>query len=134
MATLAEIRTLVDNWKDTIGPKIVNRQNAYFATHGRYWQGIVTPGVRPDDGGSVVPNYTFKPTDQATSWADHFSGANALPGSIPAQIAIDVYDGPLGKGYTITLFITKAGRLYARTWNVGPENRDAAWADVTPAL
>ncbi len=41
--------------------------------------------------------------------------------SIPCQISVDVYDGPLGKGWTVTLRATKAGVLYWRTWNVGAE-------------
>jgi hypothetical protein len=135
MPTLAQIRTAVENWRETIGPKLVNRQDDYAANHGgRYWQGILTPSTPPDDGASVTPDWTRHPTDQAEAWIDRFSGANALGSSIPAQIRIDVYDGPLGTGYTVTLIITKGGRTYARTWSVGPEDRALPWADVTPTV
>jgi hypothetical protein len=131
MATLAQIKAAVETLKDTIGPVLVRRQNHYFSQHGKYWQGILTPSTPPDDGASVVADYTRKPTDQSESWADRFSGADSLPATLKAQIRVDTYDGPSGKGWTVTLRITKSGKTYARTWNFGPEDRDTSWADVT---
>lgn len=125
-ATIAQIRTAIENWRDTNAEKLVARQEAYAANHGgRYWQGILTPTNPPDDGGTVAADWTRKPTDQAERWADTFTGANALPANIPAQIRVDVYDGPAGKGWTVTLTGTKGGSRYWRTWNVGPETQRA---------
>ncbi len=128
-ATLAQIKAAIENFQATHGAKIVARQEAYAANHGgRYWQGIITPNAAPDDGLSVAADYTKRPTDQAERWADIFTGANALPASIPCQIRVDVYEGPLGKGWTVTLRATKTGVLYWRTWNVGPETwRATGW-------
>lgn len=121
-ATLAQIKAAIENFRDTHGPKIVARQEAYAAAHnGRYWQGIITHNTPPDDGASTPADYTRKPTDQAERWSDIFTGANALPANIPCQIRVDVYDGPLGKGWTVTLSGTKGGNYYWKTWNVGPE-------------
>ena len=105
------------------------RQEAYAANHGgRYWQGIATPSNLPDDGALVAADYTKKPHDQAERWTDIFFGADVLPTNIPAQAQVDVYDGPQGKGWTVTLRGTKNGNLYWRTWNVGPETwREQDW-------
>lgn len=130
-ATVAQIRAAIENFRDTHAAKIVARQEAYLAAKGRYWQGIITPAVPPDDGASVVPDYTRLPTDQAESWADVFSGLGALPSTVPAQISVDVYDGPLGKGWTLTVVATKAGVRYWRTWSVGPEDRATNWQSCT---
>ena len=134
MATIAQIKTAIENFRTAHGPKIVARQEAYAANHnGRYWQGIITPTVPPDDGASVAADYTKKPTDQLERWADVFKAADALPANIPCQISVDVYDGPLGKGWTVTLQGTKASKMYTRTWNVGPETwRETAWVVIDP--
>lgn len=134
MATLSQIKTAIENWRSTYGPKIVARQEAYAANHsGRYWQGSITPSIPPDDGASMVADYTKRPTDQVERWADIFKAADALPMSIPCQIQVDVYDGPLGTGWTVTLSGTKNGTRYSRTWNVGPEKWRAADWTATPA-
>ena len=132
-ATLDSIRAAIENFRDAHAAKLVAKQEAYAANHGgRYWQGIITPGTIPDDGASVAADYTRKPTDQANRWADVFSGADALPASIPAQIRVDVYDGPLGKGWVLTVSGTKSGNLYTKAWNVGPETwRAHAWQSCT---
>jgi len=131
-ATLAQIKTAIENWHSNNLTKFVSREDDYRALRGRHWQGIVTPNTLPDNGASVTADWTKRPTDQPESWADWFTGANALASSIPCQVRIDVYDGPKGKGWTMTVRFTKDGRTYARTWNTGPETwRDRDWADVT---
>ena len=128
-ATLAQIKNAIENFRATHGPKIVARQNAYAAAHGgRYWQGILTPSTTPYDGASVTADYSRRPTDQLERWSDIFVAADVLPANIPGQISVDVYDGPAGKGWTVTLVGTKAGIRYSRTWNVGPEtSREQDW-------
>ena len=80
----------------------------------------------------MAADWTKKPTDQATRWIDVFTGLDALPANIPAQISVDVYDGPLGTGWTVTLKGTKNGNLYAKCWNVGPETHRAHDWTVRP--
>jgi hypothetical protein len=130
MATIAQIRSVVETLKDAVGPVLVRRQNHYFEAHGRYWQGILTPSMPPDDGADCAPDWTCKPTDQAESWADRFSGLDALPATMKAQLRVDAYDGPLGTGWSVSLRFQKAGKTYERTWAFGPEARDAAWREV----
>jgi hypothetical protein len=105
-------------------------QSAYAASHGgKFWQGILTPATPPDETTKQrPPDLSKHPTDQSEAWEDVFKGADILPANWPAQLQIDVYDGSLGTGYTITLQASEGGKLQARTWNFGPEtHRDSAW-------
>ena len=131
MATFAQIRSAVEALKDTVGPVLVRRQNHYLVTYGRYWQGILTPSTPPDDLADATMDWTRRPSDQAESWAERFSGLDALPTTMKAQIRVDVYDGPLGKGWSVSLRFRKTGKIYERTWAFGPEARDDAWHEVT---
>ena len=134
MATVPQIEAAIDNFWANNSPKFLNRQDDYLAqVAGRcYWQGIRTPDAIPDDGIALPVDYTKHPTDQTETWADRFSGSYALPGTLQAQISVDVYDGPFGKGWSVTVRFTKDGRTYSRTWNTGPETwRERGWTDVT---
>ena len=134
MATVPQIKAAIENFWANHGAKFINRQDDYFGcVAGRsYWQGIRTPDAIPDSGAVLPADYTKHPTDQTETWANRFAGVYILPTNIPCQISVDVYDGPFGKGWTCTLIVSKAGRTYSRTWNVGPEDRARPWADVTP--
>lgn len=134
MATITQIQNAVDSWVSSNQAKLVAVQDAYYASKGRYFQGITTPAALPDDGATVVADYTKKPTDQLEKWSDVFTGGNLLPGSIPAQITIDVYDGPLGKGWAATLRFTKSLQTYRKTWGFGPEPRDTGWILEPPPI
>lgn len=127
MATLTQIQNAIDSWMSSNQAKLVAAQNAYYASHGRYFQGITTPATLPDDGATVVADYAKKPTDQLEKWSDVFTGGNLLPGNVPAQITIDVYDGPLGRGWMATLRFTKTGVTYRKTWAFGPEGGGTGW-------
>jgi len=108
-------------------------QALYFATRGRYWQGIITPDTPPDELTTAkAPVLTKKPTDQAESWADEFKGVDVLPATWPAQMQVDVYEGPKGHGYTVTLYCLEGGKKQKRTWNYGPEDwrQDKDWVTL----
>ena len=126
------LETNLDKFQSDHVAKIAAVQDAYFATHGRYWQGIETPDIPPDELTAVKsPDLTKRPTDQAEKWDDVFRSALALPSTWPASLRVDVYDGPLGKGWTLTVVATKAGVRYWRTWSVGPEDRATNWQSCT---
>jgi hypothetical protein len=97
-------------------------QEAFRAARGRYWQGVETPGVAPG-----APDLAARPTDQAESWGD-VVGPLSLPAEWDVRLRVDVYDGPAGKGWTLTA--STAGRR--RTWaGAGPEaGRATPWVDV----
>ena len=90
----------------------------------RYWQGRrqVLGTLAVDD----------KPTDQAVSWKGVGVASKAdlpdITGLEAMSIQIDVYDGPQGKGWTVTLTIAYAGTAYRRVYNRGPESyREQDW-------
>lgn len=112
-------------------PLLQKVQTVYYEAHGRYWQGILTPASLPDETTKErTPDLKVKPTDQEESWEALFKGADILPPKWPAQLQIDVYDGPRGKGWTVTLRASEGGKPQVRTWNFGPEKeRDTGkWA------
>jgi hypothetical protein len=133
MPTLAQMRTAVDNWLTNKWPAVTSRQETYFANQGRYWQGLITHLVPPahtnsTDGSKTGDRLDQGPSDQPNSrtWLDVFP--EWLSELLPATAIMDVYDGPLGKGYVATVRATHNGTLYERSQNVGPETwRTQAW-------
>ena len=81
------------------------------------------------DGEDTTPDrLSDHPTDQAASWLDQF---DALPEKFPAALRCDVYDGPGGHGYVVTVRGVLGGVTWERSHNVGPEtHRTAAWHQV----
>jgi hypothetical protein len=132
MATLAQVRTIVDDWLTARWPLFTARQDAYFLAHGRYWQGIrwATLAATPSEGADGATTLTVKPTDQAEDWVDFGLGALL---TAPCAFQCDVYDSPGGKGYVATVEVLYGGTLYTRSRNVGPEtSRTVAWHVATP--
>lgn len=128
MPTVAQVRDRVDAWLVGIWPTIRNRQIAYHATHGRYWQGILTHASQPDhntgsfqDSEPDDDRLSFKIRGQNESWKDILPEITATP--IPTAIFIDVYDGPSGQGFVATVIVKFRGELYKRRQNYGPEDR-----------
>ena len=135
MATKPQIKAAAQAFVGQQLGKIIPVQNQYF-NKGIHFQGIVTPATPPDDGASVVPDLTKKPTDQAEAWEDLFTGLTALDSPWACSMQIDVYDGPLGKGWTLTARATKDNILMSKVWSFGPEERGTDWieTDLTQTL
>lgn len=139
MPTLAQVRNAVDARLATLWTgQVIPRQTAYAGNHGgRFWQGLVTFTIsalpnNPNDANptllEVTPVLNTHPTDQAFTWID--AGIN-LEATIPMALQMDVYDGPLGKGYVGTVWGKWNGNLYSRSQQVGPETfRTLPWAQV----
>lgn len=132
MATVAQIKAAAEQFKQDHGAKFLNRQEAYLTARNINWQGIISHVTIPDDGVATAPDLTRRPTDQNERWQDVFTGANLLPATWPIAVQVDVYDGPSGKGWTITVLATKNGITYSRTWNFGPETwrEDGLWRNT----
>lgn len=128
MATLAQIRTKVDNWLTARWPTLVNLQETYFTNHGRYFQGLITHTTEPADDIDSPPNRLLvKPTDQIEHWGDF----TTLPATMPAALVIDVYNGPHGSGWQATVFVRVLDNVYMRTQQVGAETwRNSTWRQV----
>jgi hypothetical protein len=129
VALLEATRTKVEAWRYSVAAAIASRQNAYLAAHGRYWQGILTPVAVPVEAADTVPDLTLRPTDQMERWSDFLSGLTVT--TIPCSIRIDVYDGPLGQGYTVTVEVVSESSVWIRTYHVGPEDwRVRPWTRI----
>lgn len=138
-ATLSSTRLKVDTWLTNQWPTIVARQNAYYSSHGRYWQGLLTctgtNGIpnftAAADGDATMDNLNSRPYYQIESISDLFP---ALVGvSLPAAFTCNQYDGPSGKGYVVTVYVRWNGTIYRRAQNNGPETwRSFYWQVYDP--
>lgn len=131
MATLAQIRTAVDNRLAALWPTIQAKQDNYFATHNKYWQGLRTHSVIPSEGNTSLPDIgsACPPQQPGQPWPDA-----VLNTALEMALWIDVYDGPQGTGYQATVVVSVLGNLYTRTAQVGPETwRTSGWTQVTTA-
>ena len=131
MPTLDQIKTTVNNRLAILWPKVQAKQDAHFAAHGSYWQGLISHGTIPADGVESLPTIGAKaPTDQPDPWP-----AQWLNDSYPMAVKFDVYNGPLGRGYVATLYVMVVGRLFSRAVHGGDGQetwRTHAWKDITP--
>lgn len=133
MPTLAQLQAKVDSWVDTNWDSvIVATQDAYLATHGNYFQGLVTHSTPPDTqsnkyNSTTGDNLATSPHDQSETWLDVFPSVNT---PIDFSLVSNVYTGPLGKGFWLVLDVLYQGVLYRRSKGHGPENHDLAWHEV----
>jgi len=131
MPTLNQVRNKVDDWATTAWVDfILPRQQQYFEAHGHFWQGLMTHtyvpnadplGYHPEIGDLLDSS----PTDQASTWRQAFPEVD-----VPLDFALksDVYEGPLGHGFWVTLYVAYQGVVYRRIKGYGPEDHDAGWA------
>lgn len=117
------LKTKIDGRLSLMLTHLEARQEAYIAAHGRYFQGIRTHAVLPkgEIDEETPPNSRVKPTDQAEDWDDV---GILLPAKMPFALAIDVYDGPRGVGWSIRAEADYQGSLYARRVGFGPDAAD----------
>lgn len=123
--TIQIVRDRIDNWLAPRWSWLVGKQDTYFSSNGRYFQGLWThtATVEQDDVvimDEVPDNLSSKPHDQTHSWHDAVGSAfDSLP--FPCRMKIDVYDGPQGHGWIATLQVLYKGDIYIRSKQVGPE-------------
>ncbi len=102
-------------------------QASYLGAHGRYWQGLRSHAALPADGNGEAPDLSRKPTDQTESWQDV---RVPLPAAMVIATQVDVYDGPLGRGYIVAGELEIVGRRWRRAIGVGPEARSHDWEQM----
>lgn len=132
MATAAEIRQAVDTKLANLWSAIQTRQDSYFSANGRFWQGIRTHSATPADGTESLP-------DVGTAQPHYQSGAPWPTGirttALPMSIEVHQYDGPAGRGYQATVYVTIGGRTWTRTAQSGPETwRAHGWTEQAVPL
>lgn len=134
MPTLNQMRNMIDNFVTNKWSTIVARQENFRANRGRYWQGLATHSACPahasnSDGSKVGDRLNEGPGDQFSTWLNVFP--EWLSELLPACVRVDVYDGPEGQGWVLTVEAMHNGTLYRRSQNVGPEShRTKAWHTV----
>lgn len=135
MPTLTQIRARCDDFLTSRWAALVAAQEAYFQTHGRYWQGLATHDLPPDHTtaaalDTVADRLATHPTDQSETWLDFLPALQGV--SIPAALAIDVYEATQGHGFVATLYVRFNGTAHSRTQAIGPLASDynRPWAAV----
>lgn len=123
MATLAQIRTKVDNFlTDLWVNKIIPKEEAYFALHGRYAQVLISPeNVLADD----VEGAFIKRLPSDEQFPADFEFTIATP--IPASIEIHTHDRGDEHGFTAHVWIQVLGKTYHRSKNFSFGSQDQAW-------
>lgn len=126
--TPADIKNAVDARLAQLWGVIQSRQDAYFQANGRFWQGLRTHTVTPNDGNTATPTVgTRTPSDLTDPWPPAIRNT-----PIEMALQVDAYDGPLGKGYVGTVQVTIGGRTWQRSAQVGPEVwRQRGWEEIT---
>ena len=111
---------------------IQQRQAAFITNHGRYFQGLVTHTVTPQDGAETTGDrLNTHPHYQPETWAQVFPQLPALP--LPISVTVDQYETPAGElGYVATVRANLGGQEWARAQQLGPESwRQYGWTQVT---
>jgi len=112
---LREVRAVRDS--------IVAAQEKYHTKHGRYFQGLASDTLVRDLSLDLKRfNRVRRPTDQAADWVDF--GLRDI--SVRGTYRVDVYQGPGGWGYVMTVSIKANDQIYSLSRNVGPE----IWRDT----
>lgn len=153
MPTLAQVRNRVDDkLVNIVWPMIVAKQEIYkngvyteelvedvivrtytVQPHGVYWQGLKTHAIEPNHvtaqyNDTLPSELNNSPHDQAVTWTDFIPELNV---TLPAVFISDVYHGPLGQGFVISVYARFNGTLYSRSQNSGPETwRNKDWYAV----
>lgn len=137
--SLTTVRNKINDWLNPRWATLVTKQDDYFSTYARYFQGIWSHSSDLEqtdllDGDTLADNLGGLPSDQVHDWRDYLG--NTLDTlKFPCRLRIDVYEGPQGHGWQAVLQVLYKGDLYSRTQQVGPEtSRTKSWGKVIPTL
>lgn len=119
MATLNQVRQKANDKLATFWQALSTRQDAYFAKHGKYFQLLAGSELTLD--GADTAFTVVSPSDEAHvvdidyNWSD----------TVPFQIEVHEWGGPLGYGYRAIATINHEGTLYRRERD--NSNADTNW-------
>lgn len=120
----------VELWQrlQTLSPTIQTRQTTYKSLRGRYFQGLITHSVLPEDETEAAPDrLDAKPAGQLESWNDVFTN---FPATLPFAIEIHTYNDRKGnEGYIIVITLHINNRRWKRRHAFGgnPEQFITGW-------
>jgi hypothetical protein len=109
----------------------VTWQENYRAANGVYFQGLHSHrGSAPDSNTTATPTgLDDRPTDRPHALRDFWNGN--MPNRTAFALIINVYSGPQGDGWSVTVETTDNGVRMRRVLNYGPEVwREVAWEAV----
>ena len=114
-------------------PAFAAAQEAYLAAHGRYFQALSPVASPPADPDRAAPDYSRRPTDVEEGLDDF---GLPFPETLPCALRVDVYDGPAGRGWSMTITADEGGVLWERGYASGPEAavRSHGWREVPPGV
>jgi hypothetical protein len=104
-------------------------QAAYIPVNDRYFQGIQTPQVIPEDGATTAPDMSLHPSDQVADWTAF--GAT-LPAAMNFSITLNIYYGLDGKGWVSIATVVEDEKTWVKCKGFGPEDRTQDWTEVVP--
>jgi len=136
---LSDLRFRVDTWLTNHFSLLNSRQNTYKTAHGKFFQGFITHSVVPNQTDSTtndVPanQLTLHPSDQTENWTDLIPELSSE--NMAGAIKIDVYKGPTGFGWVVSVYVKYNGTIYRRVKAIGNEasSRDEAWRVFDPLI
>lgn len=122
----------LDPYFNPVVEKIGSYQVTFYDQRGGFAQVLPIYSSAPTEGIALYPDKLLAAPDDGVSGNTLWQQLGLL--SFPADIRVDVYDGPNGKGYIVTFEARFNGQLWQRAFNSGPEKyRDANWQVVTEA-
>jgi hypothetical protein len=112
-------------------PDLETFQSEYVATKSRYFQALPSHSQAPDSP-TAPDRISSRPTDQVETLGYFWNNATTLPAEQNWSISIDVYRGPLGRGYVLNVETKVDGQIWRRSINFGPEPyRHEPWHAIT---
>ncbi len=124
--THASLRERINTLLAQLLRNIALKQNAYYKTHGRYWQGLLTSTNVPADGNTLPTVRSLHPTDQIETWGDFMP---ELPAALNIALRVDSCRGVNGDGYVVTAAVKLGGRTFLRSIGFGSEaSTDDDWS------
>ena len=123
----------IDAQIDVFVPRLMQYQLDYRQIRGKYFQSLISHDTPPEE--VTAPDQTKTPTDQTDTDLNDLWTKTTLNAKINWAFKIDVYDGPSGQGYVLTVVANIKGDTWTRSINYGPaeENwRTVDWYQVIP--
>jgi hypothetical protein len=115
---MAAFRANADAKLTNLFNRLDSRQVDFLAASNRYAQLVFNHATCPAVGDSeTTGNNTNEAPTHGASWA----AFAPLTSSLPARVRCDVYDGPQGKGWSLTAQVCVGTNVVERTMHSGPE-------------
>lgn len=122
--TLLELKNKADPILANFWSALTQKQDTYFAKHGKYFQLLITPNTSVVDG--VDSDFTVrKPSDELHVIDVNFTWAT----KIPFQIEVHEWLGKDTVGYEAVVTAVVGGNKYQRRRDSA--NNDSSWFKVT---